>query len=224
MNFHFRLAILFLARTAAITLATDADIDSDDAASPRAAEAKVVDTPAMKAHPKPPEHPDWHYARPEYGQSVQVRTAPAKKARVFALFAGGADVEVQGDPVKRDGAMWADVEFLGVRGWVPLDRLSTTSDELTAERRWDIRFISPSRRVVVEYVNRSVGSVYVIKDGAGRDEYRLNLGPAADWRVAGMVPFPMKEVVSFSATEAGTGVRRCSCRCARAKRVSSDSK
>lgn len=209
MNTLFRFSIAFLTLTTITALVAQADDGSDKSAPPRPIKAKVVDTPEIKAHPKPPEHPDWYYDRPEYAQSVQVHTAPTEGAPVFAHFAGGADVEVYGEPVERDGVVWSDVEFMGVRGWVPRDRLSTTSKEMTDERRWDIRFVSPSGKVVVEYVNRNSGSLHVIKDGTGREEYELDLGPEVQWSVGGMLFFSKEErcfALSYGGISYGTQV------------------
>ena len=124
---------------------------------------------------------------------MQVRWAPTKAAPVFAQFAGGADVEVCGEATQRDEVDWAEVDFMGVRGWVPKDRFSTESKEDTHDRRWDIRFISPSGKVEVEFKNYANGSVWLTKDGTGRKAYALDLGPENNWSVTGMVLFSKDE-------------------------------
>lgn len=182
---------------------------SGKSAPARPTKAKVVDTPEMKAKPKPPERTDVFYAHPEHGELVEVRRAPTKAAPVFAHFAGGADLDVHGQPVERDGVVWVEVDFLGVRGWVPKDRISAEATEDTWDKRWDIRFISPSGKVVVEYQNHGIGDVSVRKDGRSRESYGLDLGSERHWCVSGMVLFSKDEnclALSYGGPSYGTDV------------------
>jgi hypothetical protein len=151
---------------------------------------KIVDTPAMAARPRPSEE-GVVYAYPYTGELVEVRYGPSAKAPVFAEFNGGAIVDVLGEPVTREDGVWVEVEFLEVRGWVPQERVKRTSENDWYERRWDIHFISPSGKVVVELANHSIGYLSVIRDGE-RDRYGLPLEPH-EFMASGPVLFSRDE-------------------------------
>jgi len=200
-------AATFFILTGVSALAADNASDANPVAPAKPIKAQVVDTPEMKAKPKPRKPDDDFDLYPYLGESVEVRWAPTKAAPVFAHFAGGADVEVHGQPVKRDGVVWVEVDFLGVRGWVPKDRVSADSERDTWGKRWDIRFISPSGKVVVEFHNRGVGDVSVNKDGTGGRGYSLDLGPVRNWAVSDMVLFSRDEsclTLSYGGASWGT--------------------
>lgn len=137
--------------------------------------AVIVDGPATVAKREPisdePSDSTWETR----GEPVLVRATPSNKARVIAEVAGGKTVLVYGEPIKREGISWSDVDCLGMRGWVPHDRLKHSEDAGSGGLKWDLRAFSPSGKVVVEFTNHGSGYISVLKDGTGREEYGLDL-------------------------------------------------
>ena len=82
---------------------------------------------------------------------------------------------VYGEPIKREGIRWSDVDCLGVRGWLPHDRLKGSENAGSGGLEWDLRVFSPSGKVVVEFTNHGSGYISVLRDGKTREEYGLDL-------------------------------------------------
>ena len=193
MRICCKFAYLVIALASSVGFAASESFGESLPLPPGESYAIVVDADSTAAGPGRKSREHSFSAWQEKGTPLRVRATPSQKGRVIAEFAGGKTVLVYGSPIRREGMLWADVDCLGVRGWVPQSRLKLSNDAGYGGLLWDMRVFSPSGKIVVQFENHSAGSIRVVRDGVRRKKYGLDLENEGGLYVGSAVLFAKDE-------------------------------